>query len=429
MKRYKTAIIVIGCSVLSLFLLFWLASRYQKDKYIWYETYKIDKQEPFDISVTYEILKTYNPGKKFVTMKSELSKELVDVPKGDTSNYVLVGGSMFLDSASMDGLLEFVSAGNNAFIITRWAHQDLMYKLYDFTCAPSWDGYAYSYDTLAAMNLRHPDIRAPKEYQYKVKKADETLEFSWNYLSERYLCGDSASPFIPLGDVHLNDSNHVNFFKIPYGNGMFYFHTNPIAFTNYHMLKEESKAYAEKVFSHMSKGDIYWDERSKTYYYPKNQHKYQGAHDVGESPLKYLLSQTPLRWALYMSLALILLYMLFRAKRKQRPIPLLDPNLNTSLEFVQSIGRLYFLQRSHQRLCIQMMRQFLAFLRTRYQFSTNQIDDDLKKRIAVKTGVKQEVIDSIFQQSNWIQSTVIHLSDQELIKFYQTLDQFYKTCK
>lgn len=429
MKRYKTAIIVIGSSVLALFLVFWFASRYKKDKHIWSEGYKIDRAEPFDISVVYTLLKDYNPGKKFVTMRSELGEELKDIPKGDTANYVLIGGSMFLDSASMDGLLEFVGEGNNAFVISRYAPSDLMYKLYDFSCAPNWEGYAYQYDSLAGLNLRHPDLHGAKDYNYKVLKAGETLEFSWNYLSRSYLCGDSASPFVPLGDVHLNDSDHVNFFKVPYGNGMFYFHTTPIAFTNYHMLKAESKEYAEKVFSHMSKGDIYWDERSKTYYFPKNKQRWQGAHDVGESPLTYLLSQTPLRWTLYMSLMLILLYMLFRAKRKQRPIPLLEPNLNTSLEFVQSIGRLYFLQRSHQRLCIQMMKQFLAFLRTRYQFSTNQIDDDLKMRIAVKTGVKPEVIESIFKQSNWIQSTVIHLSDQELIKFYQTLDQFYKTCK
>ena len=41
------------------------------------------------------------------------------------------------------------------------------------------------------------------------------------------------------------------------------------------------------------------------------------------SPFRYFLSQPPLRWALYLSMVSILLFMIFTARRKQRAIPVI----------------------------------------------------------------------------------------------------------
>lgn len=50
---------------------------------------------------------------------------------------------------------------------------------------------------------------------------------------------------------------------------------------------------------------------------------------VQMSPFRYFLSQPPLRWALYLSMVSILLFMIFTARRKQRAIPVIrEPEIS-----------------------------------------------------------------------------------------------------
>lgn len=63
---------------------------------------------------------------------------------------------------------------------------------------------------------------------------------------------------------------------------------------------------------------------------------------VQQSPFRYLLAHQPLRWALYLTMITIILFMIFTAKRRQRAIPVIQEPANKSLEFTELIGTLYF---------------------------------------------------------------------------------------
>ena len=63
---------------------------------------------------------------------------------------------------------------------------------------------------------------------------------------------------------------------------------------------------------------------------------------VSDSPLRFILSQPALKWAWYLLLAGVLIFIIFNLRRTQRPIPILPKNLNTSVEFVKTIGNLYY---------------------------------------------------------------------------------------
>jgi len=56
------------------------------------------------------------------------------------------------------------------------------------------------------------------------------------------------------------------------------------------------------------------------------------------TPLKYILSQESLKWAYYILIVSIIVYIIFQGKRKQRVIPLIPPLKNTTLEFVRIIA-------------------------------------------------------------------------------------------
>ncbi|MCC7302292.1 MAG: hypothetical protein IT233_06600 [Bacteroidia bacterium] len=419
--------------VLLLTLLFaWLMND-DKSEFNWTERYEITQKQPFDLSVTYDLLKNRCKESEFSVISRPMGEELPKLSWKDTANYVLIGGSLYLDSLALENLLSFVDQGNNAFLISRYFPENLMYRIYDYSCNPVWEPYSAVLDSVMEFNFYHPDIfNAKGNYRVKFHSWKKTSVYEWNIIDYSYFCGeqDSASQFISLGYLTRNDSNYVNYFKVPYGKGAFYFHSNPILFTNYFMVKQDGFDYAGRVFSHMSRGNTYWDERSKEYYFPKNAGFNQyGQHDIMASPLRYLLSQTALRWALYTALALVILYIFLRARRRQRPIPLMEPNTNSSLEFVTSIGRLYYLQRNHRSLCLLKERQFLAFLRNRYGLHADMSTEQDRRKVSEKSGVSISQLSELHKQFQMFNATSTDPDDAELIRFHQLLDEFYKTCK
>ena len=65
-------------------------------------------------------------------------------------------------------------------------------------------------------------------------------------------------------------------------------------------------------------------------------------YDAGNSPLRYVLGRAPLRRAWRLAALLLLLFCVFKARRRQRVIPVVAPPANHSLEFARLVGTLYW---------------------------------------------------------------------------------------
>lgn len=385
------------------------------DNFSWNESYMRESQHPYGTSVLYKLLENYNGDGKL----KEINEPVIRVLQPShiaPGNYVFIGHSLFLGEQASDSLREFVRKGSNAVLIIKSVPVEL---LADLGCAYDTSDALMTHvqDSMQLVNLYHPSYTSPKPFKVKFVHRNKPQPYLWSYIKTGVMCNaDSAAVYLGHGT-----DDYINFVKVPYGKGSFYIHSTPLAFTNYHLVTEEGYQYASKVFSHLGPGDIYWDEFSR----------------IGErtdptqrerSPLAYIFSQRSLKWALYITLALLLIFLLFRSKRKQRVVPILEAKENTSLEFVQTIGTLYFQQNEHRQLALQKMKLFLQFIRNRYNLPTNNVNREIISKISFKSQVPASGIESIFEQHQWIESQP-EISDVNLITFHQSIDNFYKTCK
>src|SRR5438876_7601441 len=80
---------------------------------LWYEYYRADEKQPYDLSVTTTLLHDYFPGKKFSLGKKPLASSLPLDGKSKTC-YMLIGHSIYLSQDDRDRLFDFVKAGNEA---------------------------------------------------------------------------------------------------------------------------------------------------------------------------------------------------------------------------------------------------------------------------------------------------------------------------
>lgn len=433
MNQKNIRYILIG-AVLVLGIVFFFLNRNSQNEFDWTENYREDNKEPYGTYVVHNLLKKQYENKKFTTIKTHLAEELPTKKSKNPANYIFIGESIYLDSTDLSTLLTFAENGNNVFISSKSIDDELMEEhLYSYTIACDgtyWEGYNFERDTASSLNLYHPNLVESEGTVFKYVEDFEVAPYRWDYIDEMYFCDEGYEDFLEIGSI----DGLANFVKIPYGEGNFYLHTTPLAFTNYHLVEEYGLKYADKIFAHLADGDIYWD----AYNHVGDLSRGNEGGDIDnlfepvklsdKSPLEYILSQDSLRWAWYLLLILAFLYLLFRAKRRQRIIPVLEPNTNTSLEFIETIGRLYFQQNNHLKLEEQKMKLFLNFIRERYHLVTQNVDDVFVEKLANVSDVNLEKVKSIFAlyQSH---SKKAEIFEEQLINYHQAMDYFYKNCK
>ena len=365
-------------------------------------------------------LKEYYPDHEFNSIRKPLHKTF-DSTLTDLSNYVYIGNYLYLDSTDTDALLEFVSDGNNAFI-SSW---DISYNLMSQLLV-DWYDLEIIEDSTFCLDFFHPDLSQSGTFELTYYYDSEVMMKALSYI-DSFILLDSTNNLVELGYF---EPQYLNFIMLPHGKGAFYLHTTPIAFSNLNLVERSGLAYSEKVFAHLSPGDIYFDEYSRPQKVEFSSSGGSGSspRNFQTSPLSYILSQDSLKWAWWLLGLTVIAFIVFRAKRRQRIIPVLESNSNTSLEFIETIGNLYYQQNDHKKLVKQKMKHFLAFIRNRYQIATNQEEEVIISKIVQKSQIPEKDVSSIFKQASAIQGVAMVSSDT-LIFFHQSMERFYQNCK
>ena len=149
--------------------------------------------------------------------------------------------------------------------------------------------------------------------------------------------------------------------------------------------------YYEKAFSLINPAvtRVVWDE----YYLYKR--SYTERPGKKKNWWSTLFEYPALKAALLTALLTLLVYVLLEMRRKQRYIPVVVKPKNDSLDFVRTIGRLYYDKGDHKNLCRKMGTYFLEHVRNRYKLPTNILDEEFIKNLQFKTGVEESVIRGI----------------------------------
>ncbi|MBP8238501.1 MAG: hypothetical protein KAX50_00945 [Saprospiraceae bacterium] len=430
-RRKIIMIVTITAVIAGLALLFW---KQWKRPVSWNEHYAAGSKDPYGAYVAFQTIKGSTDKKDFKTLSDSLSGKL-PADSALNARYIFIGKTMYLSEGSLDALIEFVAAGNNAFISANHLPFALLEEIYPDLCEANndedyyyhsgWEGFSYTEDTIVRLNLAHPDLQLEKDVPYRRKYYRRFVKANWAFFEEHHFLCNQEGAMTALG--FLNGSL-VNYARIPYEKGFFYVHSTPMAFTNYQLLRSQALQYAERAFSHLGTGPVYWDEGSKN---PVSQSlaTTPPSHSLSSnSPLQFILSQPSLAFAWYLLLLLGILYLLLRSRRRQRIVPVLEPNTNTSLEFVSTIGRLYFLQNDHKQLCLQKMRLFHQFIRERYGLQSRDTDEVFLAKLAAKSEVPREIINKLFLIHNNIQSSNI-VTEYTLAQLHGLIEEFHRICK
>jgi hypothetical protein len=174
-----------------------------------------------------------------------------------------------------------------------------------------------------------------------------------------------------------------------------------------------NKDYVANALSYLKDLDVYWDNYKKS------------GRIVIDSPMRFILNQASLKWAYYLGMVGLLIFIVFKTKREQRIIPVIKPLENSSIEFAKTVGGLYYEHRDFTDLISKKINFFLEYIRSNYHLNTDSINAETAAVLAVRAGKPlseaKDILDTILHLKN-----KKHHVEQDVIQLNEKINQFKK---
>jgi hypothetical protein len=285
--------------------------------------------------------------------------ELKDSLKS-SDNIVVISSNFMADKEDSRALLKHVEQGGSAFISAEYysenfadtvgiSTKDYLFKSGDF----------FARKDSAALKLVSSAIDTTNQFFYKRDNVH-------NYFNR---IDSTTTTVIARNDYHMPVT-----IRRKWGKGNLILNSTPLVFTNIYLLSNENHRFVSATLSYLPSSNVTWTE----YYH-------LGRMEAG-TPLRFILNTPPLKWAYYITVIALLFFVIFEMKRKQRIIPIVKPLANTTLEFVTTIGNLYFQRGDHKNIAEKKIYFFLDQIRTKYWINTTSLDEIFIHTLGVKTG-------------------------------------------
>jgi hypothetical protein len=405
MKKYLVYIIP-GIMIIAILLLFFTGNNKKDRTADQRVTLKWQDKIPYGTYIAFKSLKNIFPKAAVFTDRSEPGY-WDTLSAGDSKQaLIIVTGQFNADETEMDKLLSFIKNGNSVFVSARtlsWRATEVIKCLVNTSGIPGVEDVVPG-DSLHVF-LNNPPFTKSKGYYYSGKILDAAFRSVDENTTE------------VLGE---DENGKPDFIHLRAGQGHLFVHLAPLTFTNHFLLYGENMHYYEQVMSVIPADvtRVVWDE----YYLNK---KFLEKEGEKKNWFKVLSQYPALKAALLTALLSLLVYALMEIRRKQRFIPMYTKPRNDSLDFIKTIGRLYFDKGDNLNLSRKMSAYFLEYVRNKYQLQTNLLDDQFITNLKLKSGADESDVNNIVTFINHLEQTD-RISDKQLAIFHRQLDNFYK---
>ncbi|MFI5236855.1 MAG: DUF4350 domain-containing protein [Ignavibacteriales bacterium] len=360
----------------------------------WTQSFAMKDKIPYGGYIIYDISRELFPNQEVILKELPIYNILKDNFYYST-NYIFINTYFSPDRLDTEYLLRYVADGNNVFISAFGIYGDLA-------------------DSLKIVTL--DEFLIEDSVNIYLSISEMSREEGYSYFRDNFENYFSEFDTTLVQVLGKNEKGNVNYLRIKYGEGNFLLNTVPLAFTNYHLLNSNNNEYVYKALSHLPVQQTFWDDY------------YKLGNKFSASSLQYILTQPSLRWAYYIILTSILLFIFFYGRRKQRIIPVIPPLTNTTVEFVETVGNLYYQQKDYKNIADKKISFFLDYIRNKYFIKTSSMDAETIQKIADKSSISTGSIKSLLGEIEKINHNQ-KITEEDLENINYQIEKFYERTK
>lgn len=386
-----------------LLLISWLcllASACNKQKTNWQLTLDRKSKSPYGTYIAFSHLQDIFPEAQISTTK-QLSKTLNEIINQTgifpaTNNLIIVVVTDFnVSTETFDKIQSYLAMGNQMII-----------------CAQQ-----FSEDVLTYANIEHSGNVATSFNMQAQQLQPFHVRFNGQWQTYQFTGANFGGTF-QIDNQDLANANIIAYTNdvkqiLAIQTGNLVLVSTPLLATNHFLLQHQNKSAWEKLLSFFSihTSHVIW------------QSGYVHETENSQNSWAGLMKIPPLQYSFILIIILLLFYTLFESKRKQRIIPLSEIKSNDSLEFVETVGQLYFDKKDHKNLAEKMIQYYLEHLRTTYKVKTNDLHDELALQIAHKTNHTAADMKSFFAYIRYIRNQE-SITTEDILYLYQQLKKY-----
>jgi len=363
----------------------------------WRRTYTNQDKIPFGCNAFYRLLNEDIFKSKVEVQNQTPFNVLATLPTKKTA-YVFINNNLTFSELDCKYLFDFVKEGNTVFMAAN-SFSGLVADTFKIETEYAYNLFNDSTKKLA-LNFYSPALKAPKSYIYP--KAIDVADFrSFDTTKVTVLAGtDSTALFI----------------KASWGKGNFYFLSVPDIYTNYFVVNDPNREVAYKTLSYIDADVIWWDEYYKSFSTKKG------------SYFQFIFGNDSLYAAYTLTGIALLIFMVFGLKRRQKAIAIVEPLQNTTLQFVEVVGSVYYNSKNHKIIAEEKINSFFELLRTKFSIIGRNIDEEGVLRISKLSTIDISEIKKLISNINYVLNSD-RITEEDLIQLNNLIENFYKQNK
>ncbi|MEO7801228.1 MAG: DUF4350 domain-containing protein [Ginsengibacter sp.] len=378
------------------------------------ETYGYEDKKPFGGFVAFTYIKQLLEN-RFIDANTKPFDASWKEMKAYSTNtkhslYIIITKNLLLTEAETKALIDYVSEGNDLFVSVDYIDDDFLKRV-----------------KLKLSRRRELDAEIEGSFDtstLSVQTANGDSSFNYYYFPffNAFNNYDSTATKV-LGKNQTGEPNYVAIFI---GKGRLYLHTAPRAFSNYFLLTKNNSHYLRIAFSYLRPDpkNIFWDDYYSSHSTTKRQ------NDNGKSPkdsnfsaLGVIKKNPPLWSGFLLVVALLLLFVLFNIRRKQRSIKVIKPVENTTVQFAETMGRLYLQKKDNKNIAEKMIAYFYGHLRNKYFLTSEPGSKEFQLLLSRKTGESMVDTEKLLNTINRINANDL-VSEDELLDLNKQIEHF-----
>ena len=400
--KYK---ILIVCAILALSFIIYMESN-KPEPINWLPTYSKSDKIPLGSYVAFETLRE-SRGKINLKEVNQPPYEFLKDSLPSSGSYFFLNDYIGFDEAEAKRLLSWTSKGNTLFIASRGIGSTILDTLH-LKLDTYYDNENFERKPL--VELSNPALKRQTPYYLDIENI--TSYFTTIDTLQTTILGEFS--FAQGDDTLQLKKPQVHFIKQKFGDGQIYLHLMPKVFSNYFMLREQNYVYTQNVLSYLPQDEgILWD----------NHHK--NGKVIHISPLYLFLSNKYLKYAYYILIVAVLLWVLFEGRRKQRAIPIIDPLPNQTLSFTKTIAGMYLDRKDHKSIATHQINHFLEYIRSTYTLDTHTLNQAFITHLALKSNNVVEDTKKVINYIITLKSKEI-IQQEELLQLNLLIEEFKK---
>lgn len=412
---------LVGGIILFMLFILWLFSPGEEEKKQsggssvfkssnWETKFLPDDKNPLGGYLFHEMLKAHlNPNQKTLVADHPFALDSILQSDDKPKSFVFLGNNLGIGSVDFDSIISSVERGSDVFMSFNKLSLN-MPQFFSDTCY-----FVSDYDSKVKVFTPFGNYDMYNFYQ------KDTVAAEWLAFGDLVTKGKSQA----LSSFMQMD----NFVVIYMGKGRVFLHTNPIMFCNYQVKRKSGFKYTSYAIDQLSEdNDVVLLELGRL---PDN----FGSSDTDDqsgnggkednSYLKIILENPYLRMALFLLIGGVILYVIFRTRRKHPIVPFQEKKKDMTMAFAETITSIYFAKRNPYGLLQVQRKNFYATVQKHFFVDLNRRDGDRELIVlSEKTNIPMEELRDLINR--YETKEAFSVSDQMIIEMNKRQRKFYK---